>query len=213
MAESLYRIEAVTTASVTTPPAGKLYLFLDSADNIWKAKDDLGVIISITASGGDSQALINNRKTVSQLLTSILPDIVSNRITFPINNPAPTAPLVIDFNGTFATVFQRHPTKFSELNAILILENTDSNPVPIIINVLASLDGINFNLNVNSFPFTLNPRSGPADPSTDTIIVNEWVSPQPSTVPVFVLIEIIPSVANVVSVIAGSVFTIKGVYQ
>lgn len=185
-----------------------------SVDGLLEATDKVKLEnLSGVNTGDDFQALVNNRKTVGQLLVSTLPDIVSNRITFPIPNPSPTDPLVLDFNGTFASVFQRHPHNFSEMDVMLILENSDSAPIPIVINVLASLDGINFNINVNSFPFTLNPRSGPADPSTAFLRVNEWVSPQPSTVPVYVLVEIIPSVANVVSVIAGSVFTIKGFHK
>lgn len=160
----------------------------------------------------DIQALVNNRKVAPQLVTTSSAE-ADNIITFPVPNPAPTDSAVIDFDGTILSILERHPLNFSELNAFFVLENSHNSGVNVTINFRVSTDGgTTFPTIVNSETFSMLPKSGSSS-STVFPTMNEWISPQPSSVPVFLKVQVFASVTNVVSVSAGSIFSVKGFSQ
>jgi len=168
--------------------------------------------VSGVNTGDDRQALVNNRKTAPQAIGTLSGE-TDNIITFPVPNPSPTAPTVMNFDGTILSVLQRHPSKFSELQTLFVFSNSGNSSVNITVNLRVSIDGgVTFPLIVNTETFSMLPKSG-ATPSTIFAAINEWVSPMPSTVPVFLKVQAFASLAGVVNVEPGSVFVLKGVYK
>lgn len=170
-----------------------------------------GVLSGINT-GDNLQALVNHRKVAPQLVTNLSGE-ADNIITFPVPNPSPTAPLVMDFDGSILSVLKRHPTDFSELNLILALSNSHNSGVNVTINMRVSTDGgATFPIIVNTETFSMLPKAGPNNSSAFPFM-NEWISPMPSQVPVFLKIQVFADVTNVVNVEPGSVFVIKGKHK
>jgi hypothetical protein len=62
---SIQRFTEVTAASVPTPPAASFNIFFDSADSLWKKRDDAGVLTPIE--GG----MVNPMTTLGDVITSL----------------------------------------------------------------------------------------------------------------------------------------------
>lgn len=160
----------------------------------------------------DKQALISFRKVAPQVITTDSGEF-DNEITFPVANPSPTASSVMDFDGTVLTISERHPTKLSRLIVDLVTANSHNASVTITVNLLVSVDGgTTFPIVANTQTFPLLPKSG----SSDSVVfpsIGEWVSPQPSGVPVKLKVQIFADVTSVVSVESGSTFNLDGAHK
>jgi len=200
------------------------FVLADNADNTKKMLVDLtglttGAVrklimpdFDVSPGNREFQALINNRKTAPQVVSTLSGEN-DNIITFPVPNPLPTAPTVINFDGTILSILQRHPTKFSELNAFFVFTNSHNSSVNVTVNFRVSIDGgATFPIIANSETFPMLPRSG-AVPSSVFPAMNEWVSPQPSIVPVLFKIQVFADVAGVVTVEPGCVLAVKGIFE
>ena len=159
----------------------------------------------------DKQALISFRKTAGQIV-SILSGETDNIITFPVANPSPTAPDIIDFDGTVLEIKQRHPSKLSRLIVNFVLSNSHNSAVQITVNLRVSTDGgITYPIIANTETFSVLPKSGSSN-ATIFPSIGEWVSPQPSIVPVHLKVQVFSSVSGVISVEPGTTFNLNGLY-
>jgi hypothetical protein len=174
----------------------------------WPDKD--GTVFM--AEDDDKQALISFRKVVGQLVTDLSTEL-DNIITFPIANPMPTAPTVLDFDGTILSILQRHPTKNSRILYNFVLTNSSNSAVNVTVNIRASIDGgLTYPVIANTETFPMLPKSG-GDNASSFPSIGEWISDQPSLVPVFVKVQVFADITNVVTVEPGSTLNLDGRYK
>lgn len=178
-------------------------LYVDDGVPEWELRD---------TSVADSQALVSFRKVAPQVVSTLSGE-ADNIITFSVANPMPTAPSILDFDGTILEVKQRHPLKLSPLTINFVLSNSHNAGVSVTVILRVSVDGgATYPVIANTETFNVLPKSGSTDSSAFPYI-GEWVSPQPSLVSVFLKVQVFASVAAVVSVNSGSVFNLNGVYK